>query len=43
MYLVCPIYISGCMRVGDRELGGIGGRGNWEGDVGEEGYIYKST
>ena len=43
MYLVCPIYISGCVRVGDRELGGRGvgrGRGNWEGDVGEEGYIY---
>ena len=46
MYLVFPIYISGCVRVGDRELGGRGvgrGLGNWEGDVGEEGYIYKST
>ena len=46
MYLVCPIYISGCMRVGDRELDGRGvgrERGNLEGDVGKEGYIYKST
>ena len=40
------IYISGCVRVEDRELGGRGvgrGGGNWEGDVGEEGYIYEST
>ena len=46
MYLDCPIYINGCVRVGDRELGGRGvrrGRGNLEGDMGEEGYIYKST
>ena len=28
MYLVCPIYISGCVGVGNRELGGRGtGRG----------------
>ena len=36
MYLVCPIYISGCVRVGYRELGYRGvergegiGRGMW--------------
>ena len=44
MYLVCPIYISGCVGVGDRE---VGGRGTGRGGVKELGvemwreeYIY---
>ena len=44
MYLVCPIYISGCVGVGNRE---VGGRGTGRGGVKELGvgmwreeYIY---
>ena len=39
MYLVCSIYISGCVRVGDRELGGRGvgrGEGIWRGMWGKK-------